>query len=144
MKLKICKNCNNEYPKTEVFFRRNGKSWRSKCKNCLNKNLPKKTEQEKKEQKAKSHKIWAKKNREKRNKYQRELRQLNPEKSRELNRKISSKKREELSDEYLIRLICRRTGFDKKAITKEAIETKRLIIKLKREINYGQSKKLKF
>ena len=130
---KTCKICKNTYPKTEKYFRKNGDSWRSGCKKCINKNLPKKTEEQKKQEKAKSHKIQAKKNKQKRNK--------KPDKYRKINRENSTKKREELSDEYLLRLICRRTGFSKDAITKEVIEQKRLIIKLKRQINYGQSKK---
>ena len=138
---KTCKICKNTYPKTEKYFRKNGDSWRSGCKKCINKNLPKKTEEQKKQEKAKSHKIWAKKNRLKRNKYAKEFRKKKPDKYRKINRENSTKKREELSDEYLLRLICRRTGFSKDAITKEVIEQKRLIIKLKRQINYGQSKK---
>jgi len=61
--LKKCKCCKLEFPKTEDYFRKNGNSWRSKCKNCLNKNLPKKTDIEKKERKAEMFKLWREKNR---------------------------------------------------------------------------------
>jgi len=138
---KTCKKCKKTYPKTEQYYRKNGNSWRSGCKKCINKNLPKKTEEQKKKENAKNNKIWAKKNRLKRNEYAKEFRKKNPNKYIEINREYSTKKREELSDEYLLRLICRRTGFSKDAITEEVIEQKRLIIKLKRQINYGQSKK---
>ena len=143
-KSKTCRICKNTYPKTEEFFRKNGKSWRSGCKKCINKNLPKKTKEQKKIEKAKTHKIWAKKNRLKRNEYAKEYRKLNPDKYNEYKknrRKTCQKKRDELSDEYLLRLICRRTGFSRESITKEVVEQKKLIIKLKRQINYGQSKK---
>ena len=55
--LKKCKCCNLEFPKTETYFRKNGLSFRSKCKKCSNKNVPKKTNEEKKEAKRKSHKL---------------------------------------------------------------------------------------
>ena len=60
---KICKACKSEHPKTEVYFRRNGKHWRSNCKQCLNKNLPKKTELERKQRKTEMFRIWMLKNR---------------------------------------------------------------------------------
>ena len=63
MEVKRCKICNKTKPKTDEYFRRNGKSWRSGCKECINKNLPKKTEKQKKERKAEMQKKWALKNR---------------------------------------------------------------------------------
>ena len=61
--IKKCTSCNLEFPKTEAYFRKNGNFFRSKCKKCLNKNLPKKTEAEKKERKAETSKLWREKNR---------------------------------------------------------------------------------
>jgi hypothetical protein len=61
--LKKCTCCNLEFPKTEDYFRKNGNFFRSKCKNCLNKNLPKKTDIEKKERKSEMFKLWREKNR---------------------------------------------------------------------------------
>ena len=56
--IKKCTCCNLEFPKTELYFRKNGCFFRSKCKKCLNKNIPKKTEQEKKEAVKHKHKQW--------------------------------------------------------------------------------------
>lgn len=60
---KTCSNCKKTYPKNEKYFRKNGSSWRSGCKKCINKNLPKKTKKQKEERKAEMYKIWRLKNR---------------------------------------------------------------------------------
>jgi len=58
METKECTCCKLEFPKTEEFFRKNGKFWRGGCKICLNKNIPKKTIQEKKARAAETQKEW--------------------------------------------------------------------------------------
>lgn len=59
---KKCTKCSKELPATKEFFQKNkqGKyGLRSVCKNCLNKNLPKKTEIEKKQRAREKYKAWA-------------------------------------------------------------------------------------
>ena len=142
--LKKCTCCNLEFPKTETYFRKNGLFFRSKCKNCLNKNLPKKTNEEKKEAKRKSHKLWQEKNRIERNKKQKEYRCKNLDKYKDRVVKYNIKTTHSLTDGYILSLLCKRSSVEKKTITKEIIEQKRIIIQLKRQINYGQAKGLKF
>lgn len=142
--LKKCRCCLKEYLKTEEYFRKNGNFFRAKCKKCLNKNLPKKTDEQKKQEKRKSHKLWQEKNRERRNEKQKEYRLLNLEKYKTRVVKNQRKQSKLLTDEYILSLLCKRTGIDKTIITKEVIEQKRIIIQLKRQINYGQTKGLKF
>jgi hypothetical protein len=144
METKKCRFCGNEYPKTDIYFRKNGNSFRSKCKKCLNKNLPKKTDDEKKQIKKISYKLWQEKNRIKRNEKQKEYRIKNIEKYKDRSLKYNRKISQNLTDDYILSLLCKRSRIQKEVITKETIETKKLLIILKREINYGQAKGLKF
>lgn len=144
METKICRCCGKKYPKNDIYFRKNGNSFRSKCKKCLNKNLPKKTDEEKKEAKSNSYKLWQQKNRIELNKKQKEYRCKNLEKYKDRVVKWNRKNTHSLTDEYILTLLCKRSGVNKKEITKEVIEQKRLIILIKRQINYGQTKGLKF
>lgn len=203
---KFCSGCSETYPKTEEYFRKNGNSWRRKCKGCLNKNLPKKTELEKKVAKYEQYKQWALINRprktikdnpikvccccknelprteeffnkrsditngfkseckacyyEKSRRRHRENYKNNTEKEKARNHyfyyrdlehthkkqranylrniekiKLKDKKRiENLTDTVIRNNISNNTGLDRKLIPKEMIETKRLIIQLKREL----------
>ncbi len=67
--------------------------------------------------------------------------QDNRDSIRKLAKKLGKKYRERLVDHYLLKLIKENTSLNRCDIPKEVIETKRLIIKLKRELNYGNKKR---
>lgn len=203
---KFCSGCGETYPKTEEYFRKNGNSWRSKCKGCINKNLPKKTEAEKKARRKETNKLWQEINRprktiknnpikicctckkelprtdvffrrrierpnlfrsdckecfdEKSKKRHIEFYKNNTEKEKARNhyfyyrdldhthkkhhktylkniervKEYDKKRIENLTDTVIRNNISNNTGLDRKLIPKEMIETKRLIIQLKREV----------
>lgn len=128
MKTKKCSKCNQLKPINEFYKRTDAKDGLTyECKNCKNsinenwrlKNLDKKHD---------CFKNWVKNN---------------PEKAVEI-RKRSDRKQQlknfnELSDTYVSKQLKRGNI---KSFTPEIIETKRLIISIKREINHGAKSRL--
>jgi len=82
-------------------------------------------------------KLWHENNKEYSNEYNRKYKKDNPE----IFKKLYKKHSDELIDSKIVHLIKRSSGLEKKDIPKELIETRRLIIKLKRELktNYHGS-----
>lgn len=115
METKICTCCKIEFPKTLEYFNKDGNWLRYICRNCS---------------KIK-HKLWSLNNKEYRKEYV--INYKNIQKYHDNKRVI------ELSDSIIINRIRRHSNLEKKDINIEMIETKRLLLKLKRELKIGKT-----
>ena len=134
---KTCTCCKLELPKTTDYFRKRGEKnsncFRSQCKNCFDEKQRKRhieyyknnTEKEKER-----HKTWILNNKEQRAKTVNKSYLKNIEKQ-----KIYDKKRSnELTDTIILNRLVSQTSINRNEIPKEMIETKRLLIQLKRTL----------